>query len=138
MDPIRFVTSHTARFSEIDPNGHLNTKHFFDYIAENRMIGHREVLGLRAGDFARLPFAVVTRSIELDIRRPIYLEEAFKVVTWVDMVAESSATVIAELSLSDGVVAAKAKLTLVSVDKKTARPLAWEKDFINRFFKAGG
>jgi acyl-CoA thioesterase FadM len=125
------------RFSEIDPNGHLNTKHFFDYIAENRMIGHRDVLGLTAGDFARLPFAVVTRRIELDIRTPIYLEQAFKVVTWVDMVTESSATVLAELTLNDGMVAAMAKLTLVSVDKITARSLPWEKNFINRFFAAG-
>lgn len=137
MDPIRFVTSHMPRFSEIDPNGHLNTKHFFDYIAENRMIGHREVLGLTTGDFARLPFAVVTRRVELDIRKPIYLEQAFKVVTWVDKVSESSATVLAEVTLNDSTVAATAILTLVSVDKKTARSLPWDRDFINRFFATG-
>jgi YbgC/YbaW family acyl-CoA thioester hydrolase len=118
----------------MDPNGHLNTKHFFDYIAENRMIGHREHLDLRVADLAKMPFAILTKSFAIEFLRPIFLDQSFTVRSWVESVAATSATIHAEISLPSDRVAARAQLVLVSVDKTTGKPIDWEPSFIRRFF----
>src|SRR5258705_10880877 len=42
-DPIRFRSTHRARFEEIDPFGHMNTVHYLAYFLENRFIGLRDI-----------------------------------------------------------------------------------------------
>lgn len=134
MKSIEFVSTHRAKFHEIDPYGHVNSQHYLAYFNENRWTGMREKLGLSFKDIANLPNAFYVRRQEIDFLRPLFADDEFEIRSRVVGHTESECTVTAEM-FARGKLIAKCRWELVSADAKTGRRRPWDEGLINRFFQ---
>jgi acyl-CoA thioester hydrolase len=133
--PILFETKHRAKFEEIDPFGHLNVNHYLSYFSENRFEGQRRMLGFYIKDLAKTPIAFHTAKIEMEFKAPVFLDDEFTILSWIDNVGTSSCQIKSELKDARGTLCATAQFAMVCVDKKTAKSAPWPEDFIGRFFE---
>ncbi len=133
--PIRFDTSHRAKFSDLDPNGHVNTERYLSYFLDHRFNGIRERLGWGLKELAALPVFFVVRKVELEFRKPVFGDEPFRITSAVKNVGTASCEVQCELSKGEGIVASACRLDLVCLDRKTMAPTPWPEEVIGRFFE---
>lgn len=133
-DPVHFVSSHRARFVEIDSFGHMNTNHYVAYFTENRFIGHREVLKLDLDRLATYPIAPHIRKIEIEFIRPVRADELFVIDSFVAELRKSACLVYASMRSPAGLLHASCRLNVVSVDKQTSTQVPWCDDFISQFY----
>ena len=132
--PIVFKTKHIPRFSEIDPYGHVNTQHYLAYFLEHRFIGMRDQLGLSIKEVSKLPVAFVVRKISLEFLRPLFSDQTFEITSQVTSFANTSCEVSGVMVNEKQDKLATCDWTLVCVDMKTMRPVAWPQDIIDRFY----
>lgn len=132
---IQFITKHRSRFDEMDPNGHLNSTSYLNYFSENRHEGHRKVLNQSLFDLAKLPFAIHTKSVNIEYIKPIILDEEFSIISEVKEFGNSSALISFKLLNSKEKISATCEMTVVCISKSTFKPDAWPEDF-KKLFKS--
>ncbi len=71
MKPIIYQASVQSRFSDLDPYGHVNFKHYFDYVISTRLIFMENKFGLTLDKLAKSGFAFYATRGEIDFLRPI-------------------------------------------------------------------
>lgn len=132
--PIVFRTVHRAKFDDLDPNGHMNTSRYVSYFMDNRFEGHRRHFDLDLKAILQLPFAIYTKAIAFEFMRPVFADSEFTIVSHVDEFQGSTAIVKAELLNHKGIKCATCTMTLVCIDKTSAKPTEWPSEFMSRFF----
>lgn len=135
MKPVRFQTTHRARFSEIDPYGHLNTVHYLEYFLDHRFTGLRG-LGMDLRSLAQIPVAFYMKELNLTFQRSVRADEEFQITSWVDEWGASQCHVTCEMSNAKGERLAGCTFVLVCIDTVTKAPCRWPDDVKNRFFEA--
>lgn len=132
--PIVFHTTHRAKFSEVDPYGHVNTQHYLAYFLDHRFTGCRENLGLDLKEIGKLPILFPTTSVTIDFKRPILGDEEFSIESKVVEVSEQKCIVECSMTKSNKDIASTCRFEFTCVDKKTGKTTPWPAGFIDRFF----
>jgi YbgC/YbaW family acyl-CoA thioester hydrolase len=138
LTAIRFVTQSRAKFSEIDPHGHVNSQHYLAYFIDHRFAGLREVLGLGLNQLAKLPVAFYLAKVNIDFIAPLFGDEEFEISSEVQEFKERTCMVTCEMHRRTGEQLATCTLQLACIDKKTRQPVAWPPDLVSRFYQPGG
>lgn len=128
-----FRLTRRARWSEIDPAGHVNNAAYLSLLEDAAM----ELMATRAWTAARMQaegFGIVAREYRLEYRQPALLDDELQVATWVSDVKRATAkrhyTVC---RLADGELLLRAQALWVWVDLATGRPLRIPTDFLQAF-----
>ena len=139
MKPVVFKSLHRAKFSDLDPNGHVNTQCYLDYFLDHRFIGLRESLGLGLAELSRLNVTFFVCKVVLEFHDSVRADEEFSISSVVSEFRETSCSVQCSMKQTrkDSLVA-KCEIELVCVDAKTNRPVQWPEDFKSRFFVQEG
>ncbi|HWU87428.1 MAG TPA: thioesterase family protein [Kofleriaceae bacterium] len=133
-DPVRFRSTHHARFAELDPFGHLNTNSYLGYFTENRFIGHRDCLKLDLKAMMRFGIEPHIRKADLDFIRPVLLDQEFTVESYLSDASLDACTVPCTMVNDSGKLLATCTFHIVCVDKKTRRPCKWPENFLRLFY----
>jgi YbgC/YbaW family acyl-CoA thioester hydrolase len=133
--PIIFNTKHRARFSELDPYGHMNTLHYVSYFIDHRFTECRQQLQLDFKAMSELPFIFVNSGVQLKFRKPIFSDEEFSITSKITEVTEKNCIVDCEMKKTNDEVASTCRMEITCLNKTTQRPTAWPAEFIEKFFK---
>lgn len=113
------VTQVYRRFSDLDPQGHVNNVVFLDYLQEARL---RVFVQINFAEIMKVSQVMVHQSI--DFRRPIfYSTEPLTIETWVSSVGNSSYHMKYRIISEAGVLAAEAESVMVCFDNDKAVPI---------------
>lgn len=119
-----------VRWSDLDPNQHVNNVKFVEYFQEAR-VG----MFLSMTEPGEEPGHVAIARLDLDYRRPmLFRREPYEVHSWVSHVGSSSFTVAAEIRdpLADGEVLASSQVVLVSFDPVAQRSAPMSENYRGR------
>jgi acyl-CoA thioester hydrolase len=123
MDGYPFSCPIQVRWRDLDAFGHVNNATFASYLETARTEAWIQLFGGR--DALQIPFFV--KSLEIDYRRPVGLEEDVRV--WLRIGEIRGASFVFEYVVeSGGEVAAEATTRLACVDKSTGRPVPIDPD----------
>ena len=133
-EPIRFKTTHRTKFSEIDPNAHMNTEHYVSYFLEHRMIGLRENLGWDLKTMMKLPFAVYVKRLDVSFIKPVFGDQEFVVTSFVREFVGADANI--EITMTDptGRVLSTCLMIAACIDKTTFKATDWPKETVDLFY----
>ncbi len=112
------------RYSDLDPQGHVNNVMFHDYLQEARVFLLSDLDVLRGPGF----FHVVVKQ-ELMHRKPLlYAREPVIVEIWVERIGNSSYTFGYRILDEHDDVAAEATTVMAVVDPQSGRPIRMSDD----------
>jgi YbgC/YbaW family acyl-CoA thioester hydrolase len=116
-----------VRSTEIDVNGHVNNAKFVEYLEWGREEWY-DRLGFPYARLLALGAVVVMVNLNLNFRQACHQGDRLRVVTWPASRGRTSYVLGQRVERQDGVVAADAAVTLVTVDPATrkSRPLPEE------------
>lgn len=113
------ITHVYSRYSDLDPQGHVNNVVFLDYLQEARI---RVFVQTNFAEILNISQVMVHQSI--DFRRPIfYSTEPLTIETWVSSVGNTSYRVKYRILSEAGVLAAEAESVMVCFDNDKAIPI---------------
>lgn len=113
------ITHVYRRYSDLDPQGHVNNVVFLDYLQEARI---RVFVQTNFAEILNISQVMVHQSI--DFRRPIfYSTEPLTIETWVSSVGNTSYRVKYRILSEAGVLAAEAESVMVCFDNDKAIPI---------------
>lgn len=118
------------RYDDLDTLGHVNNKAYLSYLEESRIKYMSEVLKL---DLSNLAFDVVVGRIDIRYSAPLYIHENVFVYTRISRIGEKSYDLDCLIAGQNGEKlkeAARATVTMVSVDPKTGKTKANEQSMI--------
>jgi acyl-CoA thioester hydrolase len=113
------ITQVHPRYSDLDPQGHVNNVVFLDYLQEARI---RVFTQVNYAKIMNVSQVMVHQSI--DFRRPIfYSTEPLIIETWVSSVGNTSYRMKYRILTEGGEVAAEAESVMVCFDNDKAIPI---------------
>jgi acyl-CoA thioester hydrolase len=113
------ITQVHPRYSDLDPQGHVNNVVFLDYLQEARI---RVFTQVNYAKIMNVSQVMVHQSI--DFRRPIfYSTEPLIIETWVSSVGNTSYRMKYRILTEAGEVAAEAESVMVCFDNDKAIPI---------------
>ncbi|MFN2137353.1 MAG: acyl-[acyl-carrier-protein] thioesterase [Candidatus Promineifilaceae bacterium] len=128
-----FTLRRRARWSEIDPAGHVNNAAYLTLLEDAAM----ELMATRAWTAGRLQQAglgIVAREYRLEYLEPAVLDDDLEVATWVSAVKRATATRHYTIHRhADGALLLRAQALWVWVDLASGRPRRIPEDFLATF-----
>jgi YbgC/YbaW family acyl-CoA thioester hydrolase len=115
------VLETVVRCTEIDVNGHVNNARYVEYLEWGREDWY-EAHGFPYARLLALGAITVVASLNLNLRRPCHQGDRLRIVTRPERRGRSSFALAQRVERGDGVVAADAVVTVVTVDPATRRP----------------
>jgi acyl-CoA thioester hydrolase len=113
------ITQVHSRYSDLDPQGHVNNVVFLDYLQEARI---RVFVQVNFAEIMQVKQVMVHQSI--DFRHPIfYSTEPLTIETWVSSVGNTSYRMKYRIISAAGVLAAEAESVMVCFDNDKAVPI---------------
>lgn len=133
--PIIFETKSRAKFSEIDPFGHVNTQHYLAYYLDHRFTGLREVLDLGLVNISKLEVIFVVSNVSINFLRPLYGDEEFKITSFVSQKEDTQCLIEATMTNSRDKEVSTCNIQLTCIDKKTNKVTPWPEAVIGKFYE---
>ena len=122
--PIIYAGSYDVRFSDLDPYGHMNAKHYLDVVTTTRLQYSERVLGQSMIEVAARGVGFFLVSCSQKFRKPISGMETIKATSFVDQTRGASFTVVYKItSLDETVIYSDGTLDFAVIDLKTQRPM---------------
>ena len=118
-----------VRFSDVDPNQHVNNVTYFEYFQEARVglvtrlsgVHFDDQGGERPSPLGSQGLGLVVGRVDVDYREPLVLRaEPYALRTWVERVGTSS-FVIQGAVVEDGRVLSRGRTVMVVIDQSTGR-----------------
>jgi acyl-CoA thioester hydrolase len=81
--PVVNKSTHTVKFSELDPYTHLRTAVYSANFVDHRMDGLREYAGWDLKTMAKLPFMTWVRRMKVDFLRPAMGDQEITITSFV-------------------------------------------------------
>lgn len=127
MPDFRFYQPVTIRYSDLDPQGHVNNAAYLSYLEEGR-IGYIKQLGLwTSGSF--LDIGIIVADAQITFRAPIVYGQAVRVGVRVESIGTKSLKMAYSIDSNDSHVFATATTVLVAYDYRNGEtipvPEAW-------------
>ena len=106
-----------VRGYHLDLYGHVNNARYLEFLEEARWGYFEDTIGLDRFVASGLAFVVV--NININYRRPAYMNETIQVQTWVKSVSNRSAVVAQRIVLKEtDALISEADITFVLLDEK--------------------
>jgi thioesterase III len=126
------VLETVVRCTEIDVNGHVNNARYVEYLEWGREAWY-EAHGFPYARLLALGAVTVVANLNLNLRRPCHQGDRLRIVTRPERRGGSSFALAQRVERGDGVVAADAVVTVVTVDPATRRPRSLPEEFARLF-----
>jgi acyl-CoA thioester hydrolase len=133
--PIVFKSTHTIKFSELDPYNHLRTAVYAGYYVDHRMEGLREYAGWDLITLAKLPFMIWIRRLEIDFIRPAVGDQEIIITSFVREFHGPDAYIECNMVDRAGKELSRCFMIVACVDKATNRGMDWPADAKELFFE---
>lgn len=137
MNPIIYKASVQTRFSDLDPYGHVNFKHFFDYVISSRLIFLENKFDLDLDKIAKTGYGFYAAQAEIKFLRPIVGIKTLDVETFVESVKDE-VTLVIPFSIKDAKTSklnSEGKLFFTIIDLKTGKPVPLNDELKRLFFE---
>lgn len=137
MQPILYKATVSSRFSDLDPYGHVNFKHFFDYVVSSRLIFLNQKFNLDLDKIAKTGYGFYVSQGEIKFLRPIIGLRHLEIETFVESV-EDDVTLVIPFSIKDSEtlkVNSEGKLYFTIIDLKTGKPAPLNEELQRLFFE---
>jgi acyl-CoA thioesterase FadM len=137
MTPILYKATVQSRFSDLDPYGHVNFKHFFDYVISSRLIFLENKFDLDLDKIAKTGYGFYATQGEIKFLRPIVGLRTLDVETFVESVKDE-VTLIIPFTIKDAKtskVNSEGKLHFTIIDLKTGKPAPLNETLKGLFFE---
>ena len=137
MKPILYKSTVQVRFSDLDPYGHVNLKHFFDYVINSRLLFLEDRFGLDLDKIAKTGYGFYATEGEIKFLRPIMGLRSLDIETFVASVKDE-VTLTVPFTIRDLKTAklnSKGKLHFTIIDLKTGKPSSLTEDLKKLFFE---
>ena len=133
--PVVFKTTHTIKFSELDPYNHLRTAVYAGYYVDHRMDGLREYIGWNLITLAQLPFMTWIRRLEIDFIKPAVGDQAITITSFVREFRGPDAYIECNMVNEAGKQLSRCLMIVACVDKTTKRGMDWPAGTIELFYE---
>lgn len=137
MQPILYKATVSSRFSDLDPYGHVNFKHFFDYVISSRLIFLEKKFKLDLAKIAETGYGFYVSQGEIKFLKPIIGLRHLDIETFVESVKDN-VTLVIPFTIKDSEtlrINSEGKLHFTIVDLKTGKPAALTEDLKKLFFE---
>jgi YbgC/YbaW family acyl-CoA thioester hydrolase len=133
--PVTFNTRHRARFSDIDPYGHVNANHYLSYYIDHRFVGMRETLKWDLAILSKLRAAFVMKRVEIEFLSPLFADEEFEISSEISAFKERTCSVNLTMRKLEGMKEVSyCRMELACVDRKSGAPIDWPAEILNACF----
>lgn len=126
------VLETVVRCAEIDVNGHVNNARYVEYLEWGREEWY-EASGFPYDRLLALGAITVVVSLNLNLRQPCHQGDRLRIVTRPERRGRSSFALAQRIERGDGVLAADAVVTVVTVDPATRRSRPLPEDLARLF-----
>ncbi len=133
--PVVYKTTHTIKFSELDPYNHVRTAVYAGYFIDHRMEGLRENAGWDLKTLAKLPFMTWVRRMEIDFLRPAVGDQEITITSFVREFQGPDAHIECSMLNEAGHALSRCSMIVACVDKGTNRSMDWPADAMALFFE---
>ena len=132
MSEFSFYYPITIRYSDLDPQGHVNNAAYLSYL-ESARFGYYEAAGIwQRGASVRT--GMVVARVEIDYLAPIFLGQSIRVGLRVDRLGEMSFTFAFQIeSIPDGKTFARGITVMVAYDDQSERSIPLPPDWRAKF-----
>jgi acyl-CoA thioesterase FadM len=137
VNPIIYSASVRPRFSDLDPYGHVNFKHYFDYVISSRLICLENRFYLSLGKLAKNGYGFYANQAEIKFLRPIVGLNNLEVESFVESVKDE-VTLVIPFSIKDertSTLYSEGKLFFTIIDLKTGKPAPLNDELKRLFFE---
>lgn len=124
MKPILYKAEAQTRFSDLDPYGHVNFKHFLDFVVNSRLTFLEKRFQLDLGELAKRGIGFYATQAEIKFLRPIIGIKTLDIETFVESV-QNEVTLFIPFTIKDAQtqkVYSEGKIQFTIIDMKTGRP----------------
>lgn len=135
MLPVVYKTTHTVKFSELDPYNHMRTAVYAGYYIDHRMEGLRKYAGWDLKTLEKLPFMTWVRRMEIDFLRPAFGDQEIAITSFVREFRGPDAHIECAMLDEAGNALSKCLMIVACVDKVTKRAMDWPTDTMPLFFE---
>ena len=135
--PIIYTTTHTIKFSDLDPYKHLRTAVYSTYYVDHRMEGLRKYLSWDIKTLEKLPFMIWIRRMELNFLRSVIGDQQITINSFVREFLGSDAHIECNMMDQTGNQMSQCLMIVAYVDKNTNRATDWPADTMALFFDDG-
>jgi YbgC/YbaW family acyl-CoA thioester hydrolase len=129
---VEVVLETVVRCTEIDVNGHVNNARFVEYLEWGREEWY-DRQGFTYDRLRELGALTVVVNINLNLRQPCHQGDHLRILTRPQRRGNTSFALTQRIEKADGVVAADAVVTLVTVDPATRQPRPLPEEFARLF-----
>lgn len=135
MIPVVYKTTHTVKFSDLDPYNHMRTAVYAGYYIDHRMEGLRKYAGWDLKTLEKLPFMTWVRRMEIDFLRPALGDQEIAITSFVREFRGPDAHIECTMLDEAGNVLSRCMMIVAYVDKVTKRAMDWPADTMSLFFE---
>ncbi len=135
MLPVVYKTTHTVKFSELDPYNHMRTAVYAGYYIDHRMEGLRKYAGWDLKTRGQLPFMTWGRKLDIDFLRPILGDQEIAITSFVREFRGPDAHIDCTMLDEAGNALSRCTMIVACVDKSTRRAMDWPADAMSLFFE---
>ena len=135
--PVVYKSTHTVKFSDLDPYNHLRTAVYSAYFVDHRMDGLRENAGWDLKTLANLPFMTWVRRMEVDFLQPAAGDQEITITSFVRDFRGPDAHIECTMADHAGKALSRCLMIVACVDKGTNRAMDWPTDAMALFFEEG-
>jgi acyl-CoA thioester hydrolase len=138
MIPVVYRTTHTVKFSELDPYNHMRTAVYAGYYIDHRMEGLRKYAGWDLKTLEKLPFMTWVRRMEIDFLRPAMGDQEITITSFVREFRGPDAHIECTMLDEAGNALSRCILIVACVDKLTKHAVDWPADQMSLFLEEPG
>lgn len=124
MKPIIYKSSVLVRFSDLDPYGHVNFKHYFDYVISSRLQFLELQFEMSLAKLAKLGLGFYATRGEIEFLLPITGLRELDIESFVDTL-KNEATLVIPFTIKDSLsekVYSQGKIDFTIIDLKNGKP----------------
>lgn len=134
---IIYTGPYDVRFSDLDPYGHMNAKHYLDVVTTTRMQYSDRVLGQSMNEIAARGIGFFLVSCTQKFRKPIVGMGTIKATSYVEESRGASFTVVYQItSMDEATTYSDGTLEFAVIDLNTQRPILTPEWIKNLFYKS--
>jgi len=132
--PIVYTGQYDVRFSDLDPYGHVNAKHYLDIVTSTRLQYSERNLGIPMLEIARRGVGFFMVSCQQRFLKPIVGMATVKANSYVEETRGASFSVVFQItSLDETILYCDGLLEFAVVDFQTQKPILTP-DWVHRLF----
>jgi acyl-CoA thioester hydrolase len=122
--PIVYTGQYDVRFSDLDPYGHLNAKHYLDIVTSTRLQYSERTIGISMHEIAHRGIGFYLASCQQRFRKPIVGMATVKANSHVEETRGASFSVVYQItSIDETLLFSDGLMEFAIVDLKTQKPI---------------